>query len=102
MAANSCAICEYPRGEMSDNGTVTVYTSTYCSDCHRAKQFMRERGVKFEEINIDEDVDAEQLVYKVNAGRRKVPTLHVEDRYFACSPFNPYQLADELKIPLNK
>jgi len=87
---------------MTENGAIIMYTSTYCSDCHRAKQFMRERGVKFEEINIDEDVDAEQLVYKVNAGRRKVPTLHVEDRYFACSPFNPYQLADELKVPLNK
>jgi mycoredoxin len=90
------------RGDMTENGTITVYTSTYCGDCHRAKQFMRERGVKFEEINIDEDLAAEQLVYKVNDGLRKVPTLHVEDRYFACSPFNPYQLADQLKVPLNK
>ncbi len=87
---------------MTDHDTITVYTSTYCSDCHRAKQFMRERDVKFEEINIDEDVDAEQLVYKVNAGLRKVPTLQVEGRFFACSPFNPYQLADQLKIPVNK
>jgi hypothetical protein len=30
-----------------------------------------------------------------------VPTLEVEGRYFACSPFDPSKLADELKIPLN-
>jgi hypothetical protein len=41
-------------------------------------------------------------VLRVNRGRRKVPTFDVDGRYFANSPFNPYQLADELKIPLNK
>lgn len=46
-------------------------------------------------------VGAEELVLRVNNGRRKVPTIHVDGRYFACSPFNPHQLAEELKIPLN-
>jgi hypothetical protein len=36
----------------------------------------------------------------VNHGKRKVPTLKVGERYFACSPFNAQQLANELKIPL--
>ena len=71
-------------------------------DCRRAKQFLRDRGVSFVEIDIDEDVDAEDLVLEVNEGRRKVPTIKVGDRYFACSPFDPYQLSEELKIPLNK
>jgi hypothetical protein len=26
----------------------------------------------------------------------------VGERFFACSPFDPYQLSSELKIPLNK
>jgi hypothetical protein len=30
-----------------------------------------------------------------------VPTIEVEGRYFACSPFDPHLLAEELKIPLN-
>ena len=62
---------------------------------------LRERGVVFKEVNIDEAPDAEDLVMRVNNGLRKVPTIEVEGRYFACSPFDPYQLADELKIPLN-
>jgi hypothetical protein len=38
---------------------------------------------------------------KANDGKRKVPTLEIGGRYFACSPFDPEQLAEELNIPLN-
>jgi len=79
-----------------------MYSTTWCADCRRAKQFLRDRGVNFVEVNIDEDVDAEDLVFEVNEGRRKVPTIKVGDRFFACSPFDPYQLSSELKIPLKK
>jgi len=80
---------------------VTIYGTTWCCDCRRAKQFLRERGVKFHEVNIDQKQDAEALVLRVNNGLRKVPTIEVEGRYFACSPFDPSRLAEELKIPLN-
>ena len=80
---------------------ITIYSTCFCCDCRRAKQFLRERGVVFREVNIDENPDAEDLVVRVNDGRRKVPTIEVEGRYFACSPFDPYQLAEELKIPVN-
>jgi len=81
---------------------ITIYTTTWCADCRRAKQFLRERGIDFREINVDEDVDAEDLILRVNGGRRKVPTIEVGGRYFACSPFDPYQLSSELNIQLNK
>jgi glutaredoxin len=81
---------------------ITMYGTSWCVDCRRAKQFMMDRGVKFVEVDIDEDVDAEDLVLQVNEGRRKVPTIKVGERFFACSPFDPYQLSSELKIPLNK
>ena len=86
------------RANMAD---VIIYGTPWCGDCRRVKQFLRERGVTFREVNIDEAPDAEELVLKVNKGLRKVPTVEVEGRYFACSPFDPYKLADELKIPLN-
>ena len=81
---------------------ITMYCTNWCSDCRRAKQFLKDRGVAFVDVNIDEDVDAEELVLEVNEGRRKVPTIKVGDRFFACSPFDPYQLSTELNIPLNK
>ena len=80
---------------------ITIYGTRWCGDCRRAKQFLRERGVKFREVNIDEIQDSEELVLRVNNGLRKVPTIEVEGRFFSCSPFDPYQLASELKIPLN-
>ena len=81
--------------------TIRIYTTSWCPDCWRTKQFLRERGISYEEINVDEDPDAEELILRVNEGRRKVPTLEVAGRYFACSPFDPDLLAEELKIPLN-
>jgi glutaredoxin len=52
-------------------------------------------------VDIDQDEESEELVLRVNNGRRKVPTLKIGERYFACSPFNAQKLADELHIPLN-
>jgi mycoredoxin len=80
---------------------ITIYTTTWCGDCHRAKQFLRERGVAYREINVDEDPDAEDLILSVNDGRRKVPTIEFAGKFFACSPFDPYILSSELNIPLN-
>lgn len=61
---------------------ITMYCTSWCVDCHRAKKFLVERGVNFVEVNIDEDVDAEDLVFQVNEGRRKVPTIKVGERFF--------------------
>ncbi|HET6143939.1 MAG TPA: glutaredoxin family protein [Candidatus Acidoferrales bacterium] len=80
---------------------ITVYSTSWCMDCRRAKKFLKDRGVDFVEINIDEEPDAEDLVMQVNHGRRKVPTIKVGERFFACSPFDPYLLSSELNIPLN-
>jgi mycoredoxin len=80
---------------------IIVYSTGWCPDCRRAKSFLKQRGIEFQEVNIEQDPEAEALVLRANHGRRSVPTLKVGDRYFACSPFNAQRLADELKIPLN-
>ena len=80
---------------------VTMYTTGWCPDCRRAKSFMKERGVEFREVNIEQDQSAEKIVIKANNGKRKVPTLEVGGRYFACSPFDAEQLAEYLNIPFN-
>ncbi len=81
---------------------VILYSTGWCCDCRRAKQFLRERGITFREVNIDNAKEAEEIVLRANNGRRKVPTIEIDGRFFACSPFDPYKLAEELKIPLNK
>jgi mycoredoxin len=81
---------------------ITIYSTGWCPDCRRAKSFLKERGVEFQEVNIEDDPDAEEIVLRANQGKRRVPTVKVGDRYFACSPFNAQKLADELDIPLNR
>ena len=80
---------------------ITIYTTAWCPDCRYTKIFLRERGLAYREVNIEEDEAAEEIVLKANNGLRKVPTLEVAGRYFACSPFDPEELAEELNLPLN-
>jgi mycoredoxin len=80
---------------------ITMYSTNWCPDCWRAKSFLKARGVAFREVNIEEDPSAEAIVMKANNGKRTVPTLEVGGRYFACSPFDAEQLAEELNISLN-
>ena len=80
---------------------ITMYTTRWCPDCWRAKYFLKQRGLAYREVNIEEDERAEAIVLKANDGKRKVPTLKVGERYFACSPFNAVELAAALRVPLN-
>ena len=80
---------------------ITMYTTAWCPDCRRAKNFLKERGVEYREVNIQEVESAEEIVIKANDGKQVVPTFEVGGRFFACSPFDAEQLAEELNIPLN-
>jgi glutaredoxin len=81
---------------------ITMYSAFWCPDCRRVKKFLKERNIEFREIDIERDADAEEIVMRANNGKRKIPTLEVGGRYFACSPFNAAELAAELNIPLNR
>lgn len=81
--------------------TVIIYTTAWCPDCRRAKSFLKERGISYVEVRLEDDPSAEAFVIQANKGKRKVPTLKVGERHFACSPFNAVHLAAELNVPLN-
>ncbi|HWS15599.1 MAG TPA: glutaredoxin family protein [Candidatus Methylomirabilis sp.] len=57
---------------------IVMYTTPWCRDCKAAKKFLAERGVPFEEVDIDQRPEAAEIVMKLNDGMRKVPTLDVE------------------------
>lgn len=81
-----------------ENVTLKMYTTTWCPDCRRAKRFLQERGVTFEEINIEETPDAAELIMERNQGRQKVPTFDHGGHFFHCSPFDPGILRRELNL----
>lgn len=80
------------------NGAIRIYTTLWCADCHRAKWFLKGRGIAFEEIRIDESEDAMNVVLRANHGKRRVPTFEVNGRTFHCSPYDPHKLARELGL----
>lgn len=69
-----------------------MYTTTWCPDCHAAKRALTQKGIAFEEINIEEDEQAAEYVMGVNGGKRSVPTLVSGDVAHSLSGFRPQKL----------
>jgi mycoredoxin len=77
---------------------IKMYTTTWCGDCRSAKRFLRERGIVYEEINIEEQEGAAEYVMSINGGKRKVPTFEVDGRAFNLSPYDERKLRAELGL----
>jgi mycoredoxin len=76
---------------------IRVYTSCWCGDCYRTKRFLQAQGIAFEEVNIDEDERAAELVMKHNEGKRRVPTLEIHGSYYGNPPL--HELAELFENP---
>lgn len=75
-----------------------MYSTRWCPDCWRAKRFLSDRGVAFEEVNIEEVDGAAEYVITANQGKRRVPTFELDGRVFHCSPYDPEKLVRELGL----
>lgn len=75
---------------------IKVYATRWCGDCVRSKWALDERGIEFEEIDIDADRAGAQFVLAVNNGMRKVPTILFADGSILTEP-NSRQLIGKLK-----
>lgn len=58
--------------------TVTVYTTTTCPWCVRAKEFLRQKGVPFQEKNLEHDPIAAREVMQ-RTGQTGVPVITAGD-----------------------
>ncbi|MFN0119369.1 MAG: glutaredoxin family protein [Blastocatellia bacterium] len=67
---------------------IKMYTTTWCPDCKHAKAWLEQRGLSYEEINVETTPGAADLVLSINSGKRKVPTFIVGEDRFHNSPFN--------------
>lgn len=74
---------------------IIMYSTDWCPDCRRAKRFFDEHGIIYENVNIDEHPEGEQIVRKLNHGNRSVPTIIFPDGTILVEPSN-IQLAEKL------
>jgi len=58
---------------------VTVYTTSSCPYCVRAKALLARKGIAFEEIPVDGD-DARRLWLVEQTGQRTVPQIFAGER----------------------
>ena len=77
---------------------VRMYTRAGCEDSSAARDFLREQGVHFEEVDIDQNSEALAFVVTVNEGKQRTPTFDVDGHTFQCSPFDSRKLVRELGL----
>ncbi|MBI3993564.1 MAG: glutaredoxin 3, partial [Candidatus Lambdaproteobacteria bacterium] len=56
---------------------ITMYTTTFCPFCVRAKALLSSKGVAWNEINLDEQPELREDMIKRADGRRTVPQIFV-------------------------
>lgn len=59
---------------------ITVYSTTWCGFCHQLKDWLKEKGVEFKDIDIEQDAEAGREV--VSATKQMgVPVTKIADTY---------------------
>lgn len=61
------------------SAALTVYSTDWCGDCIRSKRFLDSHGVKYTEINIENDAAATAHVMSLNNGMQSVPVIAFPD-----------------------
>ncbi|MCP4141142.1 MAG: NrdH-redoxin [Chloroflexi bacterium] len=62
-----------------DPSTIVMYSTSWCSDCKRAKKFLNKNKVDYVDVNIEADEKGRDFVMKLNNGARVVPTIIFPD-----------------------
>ena len=76
---------------------IVIYTTPWCGDCKAAKRFLGERGIAYEEVDIEQRPEAAEIVMNLNDGMRKVPTLDVEGTIVSGDDFNAARFEKDLR-----
>lgn len=76
---------------------IVVYSTVWCPDCKRAKQFFGEQRIAYQNVDIEQDEKALAFVEKINDGMRIIPTIIFPDGEILIEPSNA-QLAGKLGL----
>jgi len=60
---------------------VEIYCSQFCGYCHRAKMLLDNKGIKFNEISVDNDSEKRQEMLERSSGVSSVPQIFIENEH---------------------
>ena len=73
---------------------IKVYTTPMCPWCHRLKDFLKEKGVEFEELDVSVDREAAQEMIS-KSGQMGVPQIEINGKIIV--GFDQGAIEEELK-----
>lgn len=79
---------------------IVIYSTSWCSDCKRAKKFFGEQRIPYKNIDIEENPEYIPYVEKINDGKRSVPTIVFPDGSVLVEP-STAQLAEKMGLKIN-
>lgn len=62
---------------MQISNRVKVYTSPICTYCHTLKEFLKEKNIIFEEIDIAENEEARDYIIE-KTGKMEAPIMEID------------------------
>ena len=65
---------------------ITMYSTSWCSDCKLAKRVFNELNISYTEIDIEQDPAARDEVMRLNNGGQSVPTIVFPDGSILVEP----------------
>lgn len=68
------------------DGTITMFSTTWCGYCSRLKSQLDRAGIGYTEVNIEEVPGTAEFVASVNGGNQTVPTVVYPDGTTATNP----------------
>jgi len=72
--------------DLPAEGTVTMFSTTWCGYCRRLKTQLDSVGIGYTEVNIEEEPGAAAFVEQVNGGNQTVPTVLFPDGSATANP----------------
>lgn len=73
---------------------LTVYSKDNCPFCDRAKNLLKLKGIRFQEVRVDLDAQAKQFI--IEQGHRTVPQIYQDGALFVEGGYNGLaRLSDE-------
>jgi thioredoxin reductase (NADPH) len=82
---------------INEDHRVIVYGADWCPDCRKSKSFLDDNGINYQYIVIDENEWSIPIITKLNNGKRKIPTIIINDDIVLVEPENE-ALREALKI----
>jgi mycoredoxin len=82
---------------LPDQGTVTMFSTTWCGYCRVLKKALDREGIAYAEVNIEHQPGAADFVMAVNGGNQTVPTVLFPDGSAATNP-SPAEVKQRLGL----